>query len=364
MTPSLPGVDMVRGVVREVERTRLRGQNGIKLVAGVEVPRVGVTAKDEIWSQGKVRLYRYRNDDVRIGPPLLLFIGLMSRPYFLDLHPGNSFVERLLESGFDVFLLDWGVPDAAEGDHTLETYVDYYLPRAIDAVHGRSGAEDVTIIGYCMGAFLAVLLLGSRDDMLVRNLVMLAPLVDFHESGPSAEALRTGVVRPESLIDETTNLVPVGVVKSFFRLRKPTADVVQYANLWENLWREGYSEGHQAMAQWVWDHVPFPGPAFLEFARDFVQANGLMTGEARVGGRRVRLDSITVPTLIMTAERDELVPPACSAPLADMLGSTDLEAHALPAGHIGLIMGRSGAKVSIPRILDWLTRHSTPKEVR
>ena len=64
----------------------------------------------------------------------------------------------------------------------------------------------------------------------------------------------------------------------------------------------------------------------------------------------------------MTAERDELVPPACSAPLAGMLGSPDIEAHAVPAGHIGLIMGRTGAGLSSALIVDWLKRHSTLKE--
>jgi polyhydroxyalkanoate synthase len=358
----IPGTDTLRELAREMDRTRLRTQNGIKLIARGDPPRVGVTAKHEVWSRGKVRLYRYDNDDVRHGPPLLLFIGLMSRPYFLDLRPGNSFVERLLAAGFDVFLLDWGVPDAAEGDHTLETYVDYYLPRAIDAVLEAASAEDLTIVGYCMGAFLALLLLGSRRDLPVRNLVVLTPLVDLDHSTRAVEPLRSGVLAPESLIDETTNLVPASVVESFFRLRKPTADAVQYANLWENLWRDGYVESHQAMAQWVWDHVPLPGPAFLQLTRDYIRRNALMTGQARIGDRRVRLESITVPTLIMTAQRDELVPPACSAPLAGMLGSADVEAHAVPAGHIGLIMGRTGARVSIPLILDWLTRHSTPKE--
>ncbi len=33
------------------------------------------------------------------------------KPYILDLVPGNSCVEHLLAEGYDVYLLDWGVPD-------------------------------------------------------------------------------------------------------------------------------------------------------------------------------------------------------------------------------------------------------------
>lgn len=362
MTPALPGMDTVRGLAREVERTRLRAGNGIKLIAELEPPRVGATPKDEVWSRGIVRLYRYRSARIQYGPPLLLFIGLMSRPYFLDLRPGNSFVERLIDAGFDVFLLDWGIPSEAEGDHTLETYVDYYLPRAINATREAAGDDEVTLVAYCMGASLALLLLGSRRDLPVRAFVALTPLVDMRHLSRSAQPLRTGAIDAKSLVDEDTQLVPAAVIKAFFRLRKPTAEAVQYVNLWENLWKEDYAEGHQAMAQWVWDHVPFPGPAFLQFTRDYVQANGLISGAAHIGGRAVRLDAITLPTLIMTAERDEMVPPACSAPLEAMIASADVEAHTIPAGHIGLIMGRSGAQVSIPLMLDWLTRHSKQKE--
>ncbi len=32
------------------------------------------------------------------------------KPYILDLVPGNSFVEYLVEQGHDVYLLDWGSP--------------------------------------------------------------------------------------------------------------------------------------------------------------------------------------------------------------------------------------------------------------
>jgi polyhydroxyalkanoate synthase len=42
-----------------------------------------------------------------------------------------------------------------------------------------------------------------------------------------------------------------------------------------------------------------------------------------------------------------------------MLGGTDVTAHEVPAGHIGLIMGRTGAKLSIPLMFDWLTSRST-----
>ena len=49
----------------------------------------------------KVQLYRYRSG-IPLGPPILLVMSLVSKPYVLDLRPGNSFVEALVGAGFDV----------------------------------------------------------------------------------------------------------------------------------------------------------------------------------------------------------------------------------------------------------------------
>ncbi|MDT7744343.1 MAG: poly[(R)-3-hydroxyalkanoate] polymerase subunit PhaC, partial [Actinomycetota bacterium] len=113
MTAAAPGspgglLDRIR---RDVERNTRRARNGIGLVAGLSRVRVGRTPKDVVWRHGRCELWHYRNDAVRVGPPLLIVFSLISRSYILDLTPGNSFVERLLAEGFDVYLLDWGEPD-------------------------------------------------------------------------------------------------------------------------------------------------------------------------------------------------------------------------------------------------------------
>ena len=49
--------------------------------------------------------------------------ALINRPEIFDLRPGSSFVEFLLAEGFDVFLVDWGVPDDEDSDMGLDEYV-------------------------------------------------------------------------------------------------------------------------------------------------------------------------------------------------------------------------------------------------
>lgn len=351
--------DTIRGIGQELRRTQLRARNGLRLLVGSEPARVAPTAKDEVWSLGKARLYRYRSDRVRRAPPLLLFLGLVGRPYVLDLYPGNSIVEKLIEDGHDVFLLDWGLPDAAEGEHSIDTYLDDYLRPAMDVVVRTAGSGGLTVIGYCMGALMAVMLAGSTTDTPISRMGLLTPPCDFRHGPAIFQLLRSGGIRADDVIDPTTGVVPAKVLDSFFKLRRPTSDIVSYVSLWENLWDDEYVHAHRATTTWMWDLVPMAGAAFRQFG-EIVRDNAVLTGEARVNGRRVELDTISVPALVLIAQRDDLVPAACSEPLPGLLGSADIERVDVPAGHAGAFMGRASIKVTAVAIVDWLGRHSSP----
>jgi hypothetical protein len=70
-----------------------------------------------------------------------------ARSYVLDLTPGNSFVERLLAAGFDVYLLDWGTPDERDAANRLEDYVDAAIPAAIEQrIFGITAAVIVVVM--------------------------------------------------------------------------------------------------------------------------------------------------------------------------------------------------------------------------
>jgi polyhydroxyalkanoate synthase subunit PhaC len=352
---SRPGiVEAARGIVREVDRTQLRARKGIKLIADRPPPRTAVTPKDEVWALGKARLWRYRNPDIRHHPPLMLFLGLVGDSSIFDLHPGNSWAEFLVAEGFDVFLFDWGCPTPAEGDHTLETYLDGYLVHAADAVCRAADSAELAMGAYCMGALMALLLLGSRDDVPASRLVLFSPPCNFDPGPPMARVFIEGGLAPVDLIDATTGLVPASAVRAMFRLSQPTSDIVQYVNLWEHLWRDDYVEPHRAINHWAWNHRAIAGPAFCQLIQDYVRGNALMRGTVRLGGRAVRLGQITVPTLLVIADRDELVPPASSEPLRTMIGTTSAEVLRVAAGHAGALMGSAGIKVTMPGVIEWL----------
>ena len=344
-------------VAREIERSLLRAQNGIKHVTGIGRARVGLTPKTTVWSRDKAQLWRYHSDRASLRPPVLLVFSLISRSYVLDLRPGFSLIEYLLERGFDVYLVDWGVPDAADAGNTLETYVDDYLPRVVDTVCRVSEADEVTLFGYCLGATLSAMLIAAHADLPIRNLVGVAAPIDLQRTMGVTNLFDPSRFRADDMVDDTGN-VPADLVHKAFQMLKPTGQAVAYANLWQNLWNDEWVQGYQAMAQWTRDHVPFPG-ACLRQLQSAALENALVTDRLYLGGRKVTLSNITCPILNVIAERDHIVPVEAAEPLTRLAGSKDTEELRLPMGHMTLITGRQAFKTTIPAVADWIKEHST-----
>ena len=350
--------DLLGRVNRDVERSYLRARNGLRYVRGSNRPKLGATPKDVVWQRDKAQLWRYRSGPARYAQPLLIVTSLVSRSYILDLLPGSSAVEFLRDRGFDVFLLDWGIPDELDAENSLATYVDEYLPRAVAAVRRESGCPELTMAGYCLGGVLSVLYANGHADAGVRNVVLMATPLDFGEMGPMVAALREGRLDPEDLIDETGN-VPADVLYSGFFMLAPTTIVAQRATLLENLWNDEFVRGFQAMAQWTRDQVPFPGAAFREVVELFVRRNALMDGALRVGGREIDFTTTEATVLNAMAEKDTVVPRAAAQPAGALVGRPERRHQLLlPGGHVTFGTGRSAFRHSLPSLAGWIAAHS------
>jgi polyhydroxyalkanoate synthase len=344
---------LIEGVRRDTERALLRARNGVKYVAGIGRPQVGLAPRDTIWTRGNATLFRYESDQRHGRRPLVIVFSILGRSYVLDLLPGNSFVERMLAAGTDVFLVDFGVPDAVDATNTMETYVDNYLPRAIMAAVGEAGSDGVDVLGYCFGGLLSVLHVAGHPEIPVRNLAVMAAPMDFSRTEGTLQAVASGRLRIDDIVDDTGN-VPAEAVHRMFRTLKPTAGIASYATLWERLWNDEFVDGFQAMAQWARDQVPFPGACARQATELLLRRNAVMTGRVRLGGRQVRIADITCPVLNIMAKHDHIVTPAAARPLTDLVSSTDVTELVVPAGHIGLAMSQQSVRYTIPELTSWL----------
>ena len=348
-------MSVVERVRREIERNTLRVRSGVRLAAGVSPPGVGQTPKEVVWRSGRTELWRYRSDRVSVSPPLLIVYSLFNRSYILDLLPGNSFVEHLLKAGFDVYLLDWGIPDERDAGNTLDDYVDDYLPAAVERVRQIAHDDQVNMLGYCFGGVLSVLYAARYHDAPLWSLTALTTPADFQRLGHLGD-LFGGGLDIETVLDENGN-VATDVIQLGFRTLRPTAEITQYVDLWERLWSDEYVAAYQAMTGWATEQVPLPGGVARQII-EMVRENPLMTDRVIVGGDRVHLADVTAPFLHVLASRDHIIPEASSGPLIELVGSGDKQELRLDAGHVGLLVGRTAARTTLPTIIDFLKQRS------
>ena len=352
---AIPDLSTIDRICREVERTALRARNGIRMVTGIQRTDVGLSLKDVVWSQGRTELWHYRSEQVSVRPPLLIIYSLFNRSYILDLLPGNSFVEHLLKAGFDVYLLDWGIPDERDAGNTLDDYVDDYLPAAVERVRQIAHDDQVNMLGYCFGGVLSVLYAARYHDAPLWSLTALTTPADFQRLGQLGD-LFGGGLDIVTVLDENGN-VPADVIQLGFRTLRPTAEITQYVDLWERLWSDQYVAAYQAMTGWATEQVPLPGGVARQII-EMVRENPLMTDRVIVGGDRVHLADVTAPFLHVLASRDHIIPEASSGPLIELVGSGDKQELRLDAGHVGLLVGRTAARTTLPTIIDFLKQRS------
>jgi polyhydroxyalkanoate synthase subunit PhaC len=343
---------------KEIERNIERARNGFKLLTGGEFSPPRPTPHDVIWRDGRVELYRYRGEsERRVHTPVLAFIGLAGSSHLFDLYRGGSIVELLLERGFDAYVLEWGGAGPSEAEIGLDHYLQRCLPRALEAVCAESGSDDVHLMGYCMGALMAVQALAAQPHLPVRTLVALAAPFDFRCTGVPLEVLRDGRIKIDDVLNEDGNL-PGRVVKQSLSYRRPTADLVTYANLWEQLWNVKYVEGYQGLVRFFNDQPDVAGAAVRQVVDQWIMRNGFVENRLRVGTLGADLHEVRTTILAVVAERDDIALVPSTIAIVDVLPNADVELMRLDAGHASLFAGRQAMKQVVPDICEWLAQHS------
>jgi polyhydroxyalkanoate synthase len=341
--------------------------NGLRLAAGLDRPGVGCTPRTVIWSRGRASLMHYTAGAGAGRPGILLVPSLINRSYIWDLRHGDSFVEHLLDAGYDVFCLDWGQPDARDARNTMSTYVDDYMVAAVAAATRRCASVPI-VIGHCFGGLMALLWAASTEQQPPALITLAAP-TNWDEVGPLSWLTRQGRIEPEDVLDETGNVPPAAMLAAFQMIR-PLGDLVSYVTLLDRLDDREATQAIWALMAWARGHIPFPGATFVEMIRKLSRENSLTTGKVAFGGHIRELSSITAPFLNIYGSRDHVAPPESVKPLTELVGSNTAEQRELNAGHIGLLVGSTMRRKTIPTVVDWLddvlvrdqiTRPSVPR---
>lgn len=318
------------------------------------------TPKDAILRDGTATLYRFRPGATRApagAAPLLLVPSMINRWYVLDLKPGGSVAQALVEGGVETWMLDWGIANDEDRYLSWEEVLAR-LARMARKVRRETGAKKIGVLGYCMGATLSTIHAALHPDE-VAALVNLAGPIDFSKGG-----FLRHMVDPQwfdvDAIADAGNMSPAQMQSGFQALR-PTQNIAKLVNYIDKMHDPAAREAFDILEEWANDNIPFPAEAYRRYIRDIYQANQLVEGTHHVGGKRVDLGAIDCPLLTITADRDTIVPTEAAMALAERASSSEKEHLSVPGGHVGAVIGSRASKVLYPAMTAWLKKVLAPR---
>ena len=326
--------------------------DGAQAVAGIGDVEVGCTAKDAVYSEDKLTLYRYRPlaPDAGLAPVLICY-ALVNRPYMVDLQQDRSLVRGLLERGLDVYLIDWGYPDGADRFLEIDDYVNGYLDRCVDQVRSASGHAVINLLGVCQGGTFSLCYAALHQDKIANLIAMVTP-VDFQ----TPENLLSKWARDldvDRMVDVMGNIPGELLNVTFLSLMPFRLTSQKYVALADIIDDTRQLENFVRMEKWIFDSPDQAGETFRQFIKWMFQENRLMKGTLELGGRPVDLSKIKCPVFNIYATQDHLVPPSASLPMEALVGTKDYSTFAFPGGHIGIYV--SGRARQVPQAIgEWL----------
>jgi polyhydroxyalkanoate synthase len=272
--------------------------------------------------------------------PLLLVPPQINKFYVLDLAPGRSLIEYLVQQGIQTFVLSWRNPTPAERDWGLETYLRSML-EAIDAVREITGSPEVNLLGTCSGGITTALLLGhlaALDDRRVHAVTLLVTVLDTAAESQLGLFATRETIEAARQASGAKGVLEGQELAQVFAWLRPN-DLVW--NYWVNNYLLGDSPPAFDILYWNNDTTNLPARLHSDFL-DLYLDNPLGShGKLELLGTPIDLARVNLDALVLAGMTDHITPwKACYA-TTRMLGSRS-EFILSSAGHIQSILNPPG----------------------
>lgn len=321
-----------------------------------EIPS-GVSPHEVIYTEDKLKLLHYTSDKPAANKtPLLIVYALVNRPYMTDLQDNRSTIKSLIEAGQDVYLIDWGYPDASDRYLTIDDYLNGYVDTCVDVIRERAGVDKVNLLGICQGGAFS-LCYSSMHPEKVQNLVTMVTPVDF-KTPDNMLSHWVQNVDIDQLVDTLGNIPGEMLNWTFLNLKPYQLMSQKYVGMVDMMGNPEVLKNFMKMEKWIFDSPDQAGETIRQFIKDFFQQNKLLEGGLEIGDYEIDLKNVTMPVLNVYAEFDHLVPPDASRALKQKVGTKDYTELSFKGGHIGIYVSGKAQKTVPPAIGEWLSARS------
>lgn len=315
--------------------------------------------KTLVFQHDKIKLFHYlSNKKKKHSPPLLIVFATINRPDILELYPEQSFIGSLIDQGMDVYLLDWGYPDANDINIAFADYVLCYLHNCIKFIIETSHQDKINLVGICQGGVISICYAALYAH--INKLVLISTPIDFHtKDNRITQYLKTLCPASESWHPENLSSWPGNIpgiaLTQFFNLLRPLESInTKYIKFAKNLDDQKKVEKFLRIEKWLYDAPDQPAKAFNEFAQHFYYNNELCKGEFELHGKKIKLENIRIPVFNIIAKNDEVIPPSASKALKKHINPEQYSQQYFSSGHIGVYVSEQVASKLPVAIARWL----------
>jgi polyhydroxyalkanoate synthase subunit PhaC len=239
--------------------------------------------------------------------PLLVIPPQVNKYYALDLAPGRSMIEYLLEHGIQVYAMSWRNPTGAQRDWDFGTYAQAVIG-AIDVARAVSGSPDVNVMGGCLGGMMAALVqahCAAVGDNRIYSATMTVTLLDCDSDGRMFLFATPQTLEMAKKVSLPTGVVDGWQMASVFSWLRPN-DLVW--NYWVNNYLLGQDPPAFDILAWNADTTRLAS-AFHRQLIDMVADNKLVhPGAMTILGTPIDLSRIACDTYVVAGRTDHITP--------------------------------------------------------
>lgn len=289
-----------------------------------------------------LELIQYRPQTERVRKvPLLIVPPTINKYYALDLAPGRSLVEYLVQHGQQVFVISWRNPDARHAGWDLGTYVQAVLD-ALDAVERVSGADRTALAGICSGGIIASItaayLAGTGQQGRLAAFGLAVTVLDTARAGMAAALADRRLAAAATALSRRRGYLDGRALAEVFAWLRP-GDLIW--NYWVNNYLLGKKPPAFDILFWNSDTTRMSAKLHADFV-DLAMENHLVTpGAMIVLGVPIDLSRIDADSYVVAGIADHLTPWQNCYRSTQLLGG-DSRFILSTSGHIAALVNPPG----------------------
>ena len=320
------------------------------------------------YKQPRVRYYA--SPDKQFKEPLVFVAPLAINMAIYDLYPYRSLVKHFQNSGFDVYLVEWGQYNYKDRFLNFMSFIDDAIPHCIEQIRQHSNSDEISLHGWSMSGVFVMLYCALHKPNQVKNLIVLGSPVDSHASGRTGKlfqkanqliaknkALQNKIYSetlPKSLIHTP------GLLNAFgFKIIDPLGWIQSQKQLLLNLDNPEILYEHATMGHFLNRMIDYPGGINQDMIFNVWLQNPLKNGVIQLQDKNIELKNIECSLLVGAGRSDQIVSEDAVKPLIELTNSQDVTFTLIPGGHLGLMSSRASANEFWPFMTTWLKHRSS-----